>query len=843
MRFESIQIARYGCLADLATGSSALPSIVVVLGPNESGKSTFFDFLTTALYGFRPATRDRHPFTPWDGGDPEGWARLRMDDDTVQEIHRRLLSSGRARLTVGGQEESIGNRPVPGAEHVRRVVFRQVYALTLSDLAGLERESWELVQDRLVGAMAAPDLRSARVVAAELEGEAARLWRPDQRGRPRARILQSELRELIDQRRDVLERDRMLREKVAEMAAAEAKLEALREERTGERERRRVMEHRLNRLLPVRRALKRIGELRREAGDVEELARLSADPVARLEELRGAARSAEEGAEVLGGAVAVAASEPDEVGARVAEHVSRLFSVSWDEVDTEQLAAVSADNLREMVTVYQAKREHRRIAEEGLREESLSGLRQVAPSSRWRLAAGLTGFLAGGAMSVVARYFPDLLSPVPAVEASPVIVFRVGLAVGALGLLGLILWLDAVRHRRRYRNAFQSAERGRRVELTGLAESEEVARRAVAQPLKGLPVRTELLEDPGHDLPAAIERLVEVLADRRERGRVALREMERVGDRKERAEAERDAANAALGDFEERLRGLGDGDVEQGAEAAWSRRDALRRARQLRGELERVHPALDRIKDEIREADEAGERWESLAESLEAAAARRDEQAGRAEALQGAIGTLHSEIAHLQMGDTADRMEGRIQSAKARIREVRESRDRAFVLARLVRDADRRFRDEHQPDLLLRAAAHLRYITRGRYDRIELGHPGDESFYLRGPATTEPRQVGESLSQGTKEQVYLALRLAIVDHLDADGERLPLFMDETLVNWDAWRRDRAFELLERVAEHRQVFLFTCHPAMAAELEDRGAGIIALGAAGSGTGWRGKAQSQ
>ena len=52
-------------------------------------------------------------------------------------------------------------------------------------------------------------------------------------------------------------------------------------------------------------------------------------------------------------------------------------------------------------------------------------------------------------------------------------------------------------------------------------------------------------------------------------------------------------------------------------------------------------------------------------------------------------------------------------------------------------------------------------------------------------------------------------------------------MDETLVNWDAWRRDRAFGILERVAGERQVFIFTCHPAMAAELEDRGARIIAL----------------
>jgi len=262
MRFESIHVSRYGCLADLATGLAPLPPIVVVLCPNESGKSTFFDFLTTLLSGFRPASRDRHPFTPWTGGNPEGWARLRMDDDTVQEIHRRLLSTGRSRLTVEGRVENIANQAVPGTEHVRRVVFRQVYALTLSELAGLERESWDLVQDRLVGAMAAPDLRSARVVAAELEAEAARLWRPDRRGRPRDRMLQGELRELNDRLRDAIERDRMLREKVAELAAAEAKLRALREERVRDRNRRGVMEDRLNRLLPVRRALKRIEELR-----------------------------------------------------------------------------------------------------------------------------------------------------------------------------------------------------------------------------------------------------------------------------------------------------------------------------------------------------------------------------------------------------------------------------------------------------------------------------------------------------------------------------------------------------------------------------------------------------
>ena len=817
MRFESIRIARYGCLADLSTGRSPLPSIIVVMGPNESGKSTFFDFLSTVLYGFRPATRAGHPYTPWAGGDPEGWAVVRLDDGTIQEVHRRLLSSGRGTLTVDGQVENIGNRPLPAAGHVARVVFRQVYALTLSELAGLERESWELVQDRLVGSMAAPDLRPARAVAAELEDEAVRLWRPDRRGRPRARILQARLRELNERRREVLERERILREKVAEKAAAEEELRTLRRDRARGRERRGVLEDRLNRLLPVRRTLERIDELRARGGVVEELEGLPTDPEARLEELRRAVHNAAERVEVLSGGAVGEGGAPEEGDERLSELSERLFSVPWEEVDQELLLAIPVGDLREMAGVYQVKREQCKIAREGLREEALDGLRQAAPSGRWRLWPGLASVVLGSAAAVVGRYFPGLLRPAPAVEVSPEIVFLVGMGVAVLGLFILILWLDTVRHARRYRMVFAAAERGRRTELRGLEESEEVARRAVVQSLRGLPVQGSLLEAPGYDLVTAIERTVELLADQQERSRAA------------RGKLDATLAAARLAAFEERLLGLGDGDAGRGAAVARQRLEALHRADQLRAELERQHPALAGIEGEIREEEEAGGQWESLARLLAEADTRADDLTRRAEELQGAIGRLDSEIRHLQEGDTVDRMEGRIESVKERIRDVRERRDRAFLLARLVREADRRFRDEHQPDLLLRAGRHLRHLTRGRYDRVELGAPGDASFYLRGQAAPEPRLVGQPLSQGTLEQVYLALRLAIIDHLDADGERLPLFMDEALVNWDASRRDRAFELLERVAERRQVFLFTCHPAMAAELEDRGGRVIGLGA--------------
>ena len=86
---------------------------------------------------------------------------------------------------------------------------------------------------------------------------------------------------------------------------------------------------------------------------------------------------------------------------------------------------------------------------------------------------------------------------------------------------------------------------------------------------------------------------------------------------------------------------------------------------------------------------------------------------------------------------------------------------------------------------------------------------------------------GGNLSTGTKEQLYLAMRLAAMDHLDHDRERLPVFIDETFVNWDANRRSRGVQLLRELSERRQVFLLTCHESWAVEMIDQGANRITL----------------
>ena len=227
MRFESVRICRFGCLEDVEIGTeTALPSIVAMLGPNESGKSTFFSFLTTLLYGFRPAKQTTNPYTPWLREDPpEGRARIRLGDGEVQEIHRRLMSAPWGKLKTSGRMEGVANKPLPcvaALGHVTREVFAQVYALTLAELSGLEGKSWDLVQEQLVGSMGA-DLKPAGKIVSEFEDEAKKLWRPDKMGKPLYKTLRLKMRILKNRRLAAQRRDQDLREKVSELVEAEVK--------------------------------------------------------------------------------------------------------------------------------------------------------------------------------------------------------------------------------------------------------------------------------------------------------------------------------------------------------------------------------------------------------------------------------------------------------------------------------------------------------------------------------------------------------------------------------------------------------------------------------------------
>jgi uncharacterized protein YhaN len=64
------------------------------------------------------------------------------------------------------------------------------------------------------------------------------------------------------------------------------------------------------------------------------------------------------------------------------------------------------------------------------------------------------------------------------------------------------------------------------------------------------------------------------------------------------------------------------------------------------------------------------------------------------------------------------------------------------------------------------------------------------------------------LSEGTREQIYLLLRVAMAENLVTNGEVAPLLLDEVTVQSDVVRKGQLLDVLHRLSAERQVILFT-----------------------------------
>ena len=147
-----------------------------------------------------------------------------------------------------------------------------------------------------------------------------------------------------------------------------------------------------------------------------------------------------------------------------------------------------------------------------------------------------------------------------------------------------------------------------------------------------------------------------------------------------------------------------------------------------------------------------------------------------------------------------EQLRGRMRSGAERYLVLAAAR---AILDRAVERSER----ERQPELLKKAARFLTEITENRYTRVWKSAT-DNLLKITSPDSPEGKNVSQ-LSRGTREQLFLALRMALIDSLPGDMEHLPVAFDDIFVNFDNTRRSAAWRCIEEFARNRQVIVFEC----------------------------------
>ncbi len=111
--------------------------------------------------------------------------------------------------------------------------------------------------------------------------------------------------------------------------------------------------------------------------------------------------------------------------------------------------------------------------------------------------------------------------------------------------------------------------------------------------------------------------------------------------------------------------------------------------------------------------------------------------------------------------------------------------------------------------MMTHASTYFSLMTGGDYERVITDESGATPL-LCAVRAGGARVTIDEMSEGTADQLYLALRLAALDLRRAAHPPMPLVLDDALMTSDDRRAGHILRALARFAEHGQVLVFTHH---------------------------------
>lgn len=131
---------------------------------------------------------------------------------------------------------------------------------------------------------------------------------------------------------------------------------------------------------------------------------------------------------------------------------------------------------------------------------------------------------------------------------------------------------------------------------------------------------------------------------------------------------------------------------------------------------------------------------------------------------------------------------------------------------RLLQRAIDQFREQNESTVLSRAGKYFEKLTLGRYKELQVEYEENEPFIEAALIDGSKRRVYQ-MSDGTRDQLFLSLRLAFIEQQFETAKPVPLIMDDILVNFDDDRTKATLEVLHGLAEKIQIIYFTHHKSV------------------------------
>lgn len=283
-------------------------------------------------------------------------------------------------------------------------------------------------------------------------------------------------------------------------------------------------------------------------------------------------------------------------------------------------------------------------------------------------------------------------------------------------------------------------------------------------------------------------------------------------------EQERRRLNLAIrnsADLENQLKSMceeaGCREIDQLPEAehrSGRRREIMSRLETTDNQIRRLSggAAVEEFIKETLEVDPDGIAGEilTLEEAIESVNGEKSE-------LDQTIGSEKNELSKMDGSAKAAGLAEQIQITLAGIENNAEQYARLKIATRVLSMAIERYRDKSQGPVLKRASALFNQITDGAFESIRADYDDKGQPVIVGIRSRDREIVRvEGMSDGTADQLYLALRLAGLEMYLDNNEPIPFIVDDILIKFDNARVAATLKVLANISKKTQLIFFTHH---------------------------------
>lgn len=196
----------------------------------------------------------------------------------------------------------------------------------------------------------------------------------------------------------------------------------------------------------------------------------------------------------------------------------------------------------------------------------------------------------------------------------------------------------------------------------------------------------------------------------------------------------------------------------------------------------------------------------AISATLEVQGKRLEELKRERDEIKEKIGELRGKIDDLAEKDLAEN-QTELEVKKQQLYDCSTDWVRSQIALYALEKATSKYENTRQPEVIKAAADVFNKITDGAYPVI-IKPTGSNELVIQDRSAK--RKIIKEMSRGTREQLYFAMRLGLIQVYETESEPMPIIMDDILVNFDDDRGPAAIKGLIEFSDNRQVIVLTCH---------------------------------